>query len=146
MKNNLNFVFWNTRGIRNFYELTVIDNQLITQNCAILALSETWQLISFHPPQLQHMTQISILASKNRAVGRPSGGLELFYDPKYVNNVEIINTSEIWISIKCTIDETELIVTSVYIRDHHAEDRINMLQDLVNDNINKYPRTPMIIA
>lgn len=144
--NNLKIIFWNIRSIKNIYDLTFADKQLLKKNCAILALSETWQLTAYHPPQLSSMIQICHPAIKIHAVGRASGGLELYYDPNTVQQVETISMSEIWICVKCLLNNINVIVVSVYIRDNYPEERIKMLQDLIQEIVNNDPEVPIIIG
>lgn len=140
IQENINLAFWNVRGIRNLHNIASQELEMHMSNTVVLGLSETWITAAtvFLPTALKHMKNIHHPATKDKSTGRPSGGLGILYDPKYVTDVEIIDSSEIYIAIKTKICGTNAIIVSVYMRSIHYKTRLEALKEILGQITLRY--------
>lgn len=69
--------------------MTREDYEKELSTCILLGLSETWLTSSTLklPLLFKDMKYIIHPASKEKAVGRPSGGLVILYNPRYIKDL-----------------------------------------------------------
>lgn len=77
------------------------------------------------------MKLISQPATKDKAAGRPSGGLAMLYDEKLVKNLAVVESNEVFQAFKITIDNENILLVNVYLRDVHYGTRLESLQEFL---------------
>lgn len=133
-------VFWNTNGIRNLFNLTDVEIEEELACRVILCLSETWCTGTLEklPRPLDNFGIIESSAIKEKSTRRASGGLAFIYDKERVTNVKILDKNEMWITTLCAIQNTKFITISLYIKNDHYRDRLNLLTELLEDLTSTY--------
>lgn len=117
-------------------------------NLNVLCFSET--LATIEDLCLPHFfigfDNFQILAAKKFRVGRPSGGLLILTNKTTVREVEIIDSSEPWIYLKCKINRKHLIISNVYSRPKSQKIIFDKFKSVLYELSIQFCSTRIIIA
>lgn len=113
-RNNLKMAFWNLDGFSNLCNLD-FKAQEVMRSFKIICLVETWVTKSEInlPNYLKDYKWFNSTAIRDKSRGRASGGL-LILIHKTVNDIELIESNNLYIILKFTIDNEKFIVVNFY--------------------------------
>ena len=119
--------------MHGFNNLNILpsDDYISFYNCGIFCFSESWlcDKITSLPNFFANYKVFDHPAKRNKTLGKASGGIGILVDPKIVKSLVIRTCCESFMSLNCFIDETEILVISVYLRnDFFTEDLENLVR------------------
>ena len=136
-KTELNFSFWNIRGIFNLYNLH-LESYTKLSSLDIITITETWHLDVNIKGQLKRFSGFDIfhkLATKdsNSTRGRASGGLLTMMNKNSFTNTCILYESDSWIITKAVHKQskTSYIIINTYLNQSRQENTFIELHNII---------------
>lgn len=136
----LRLIFWNAHGCTNIPDLEQLPAALT------IGAVETWTLSAPKiPPPWDKYTNHHAPATKDKSVGRPSGGLLFLCCPG--PEMTVVESTNAWIFAHVQTPGTSLIVGVVYFKpSYDILVLLDSFQQTLTDIQDKYPHLPVIVG